>query len=399
MSDDEAARPVNARDDPRLARALFAGMCALAIAMGVGRFAYTPLLPAMEQAGHFGADVAGRLAGVNYLGYLLGAFGAAALTRPRLRRPGLFACLAASVATTAAMAVSTNLAYWVLLRFVSGVASAGVLVWSSALILERLARHGRQSWMGWIYAGIGVGIAASGAIIAAGGDALGWRGGWLALALPCCALLVPCWLWLAPSESEGAAVVAPGRPVRAERFPAPLLNLVYFLQGGGYAVTGTFLVAIAKAMPELHTLAQALWIVVGLAAAPSAVAWTALSRRTGLVAALIAAYVVQAIAIVLPVASGTPWAALVASIGFGGTFAGIAVMTVSLGGAIAPRNPTRMIGLLTAAFSIGQIVGPVLAGELAAHEGNFVLALELAAAAVFVGAVLMGVGAGWRRKG
>ncbi len=383
----------------QLVRALFAGMCALAIAMGVGRFAYTPLLPAMQQAAHFGADVAGRLAGINYLGYLLGAFGAAALSRPRLRRPGLFACLAASVATTAAMALGTDLAYWAVLRFVSGVASAGVLVWSSALILERLARHGRQSWMGWIYAGVGVGIAASGTIIVAGGDALGWRGGWLALAALCCALFVPCWLWLAPREPGESAAALGARAVRAERFPAPLLNLVYFLQGAGYAVSGTFLVAIAKAMPELHALAEGLWIVVGLAAAPSAVLWTALSRRTGLVSALIAAYAVLSLAIVLPVVSGAPWAALAAAFGFGGTFAGIAVMTVSLGGAIAPHNPTRMIGLLTAAFSVGQIIGPVLAGELAARSGNFTLALELAAGAVFVGAVLMGVGAGWRRKG
>jgi len=390
---------VSDRETAQLYRALFAGMCALAVAMGVGRFAYTPLLPAMERAGRFGADVAGRLAGVNYLGYLLGAFGAAALSRPRLRRVGLFACLAASVGTTAAMALGTDLAYWGTLRFVSGVASAGVLVWSSALILERLTRHGRQSWMGWIYAGIGVGIAASGAIIALGGGALGWRGGWLALALLCCALLVPCWLWLAPREAGASAAATDARAVRTERFPAPLLNLVYFLQGAGYAVSGTFLVAIAKAMPQLHALAEGLWIVVGLAAAPSAVLWTALSRRTGLVGALIAAYAVLSLAIVLPVVSGAPWAALVAAIGFGGTFAGIAVMTVSLGGAIAPHNPTRMIGLLTAAFGVGQIIGPVLAGELAARSGNFVLALELAAAAVFVGAVLLGVGAGWGRKG
>lgn len=374
-------------------------MCALAVAMGVGRFAYTPLLPAMEQAANFGADVAGRLAGINYLGYLLGAFGAAALSRPGARRRGLYVCLVVSVATTAAMAASTDLVFWGALRFVSGVASAGVLVWSSALLIERLARHGRQSWMGWVYAGVGVGIAASGAIIAAGGAALGWRWGWLALALMSAALLVPCWLWLAPREHGGTAELAGGRSASAERFPAPLLNLVYFLEGAGYAVSGTFLVSIAKAMPGLHALAESLWIVVGLAAAPSAVFWSALSRRTGLVGALIAAYLVQTVAIVLPVLSGAPAAALAAAIGFGGTFVGIAVLVVSLGGAIAPRNATRMIGLLTAAFGVGQIVGPVIAGELATREGNFVLALELAAGAVFVGALLLVAGSMRARSG
>lgn len=377
----------------RLRRAVFAGMCALVIAMGVGRFAYTPLLPAMQRAARFGADVAGRLAGINYLGYLVGAFASAALSRPRLRRFALHVCLVASLLTTAAMALSTNIAYWGVLRFVSGLASAGILVWSSALLLELLARHGRASWMGWVFAGIGVGIAASGIIIAAGGDALGWRGGWLALALLCCALLPPCFLWLAPRETRPAAVEAGARVARAERFSAPLLNFIYFCEGAGYAVSGTFLVAIAKAMPQLHALAEVLWIVVGLAAVPSAVLWSTLARRTGLVNALIAAYAVQAAAIVLPVVSGTPVAALAAALGFGGTFVGIAVLTVSLGGAIAPRNPTRMIGLLTGTFGIGQIVGPVLAGELAAHEGNFTLALELAAGAVFLGAVLLAVGA------
>lgn len=116
---------------------------------------------------------------------------------------------------------------------------------------------------------------------------------------------------------------------------------------------------------------------VGLTAAPPTVR-SMLSRRVGLVGALFAAHAVQAAAIAPPVISSIPAAALAAAIGFRGTCVGISVLTVSLGEAIAPSNPTRLIGLLTGAFGVEHIVGPGLARELAAREGNFTLALGFA---------------------
>jgi MFS family permease len=361
-------------------RILIAGSAALALAVGIGRFAYTPVLPAMQEATGFGPATAGWIAGWNYLGYLLGALAASQLASRASRHALLLASIAASIATTAAMGLTTDIALWCALRFVSGLASAGVLVISSAIVLETLARATRPHLMGAHFSGVGVGIALSGLVVALGGH-------WFALAAAslALALLTPPLAHAHPS----AAVARPTPP--SERFPAGLLVASYFLEGLGYVVTGTFLVAIAKQMPALGGAAELLWIVVGLAGVPSTLLWSRIAQRCSAPVALIAAHLVQAAGIVMPVFSDSLWVALVAAAFFGGTFMGITAVIVGFGGRIS-AHPARMIGLLTAAFGLGQMIGPVVAGWLAERQGGFDGSLLLAAGAVVLGAVLIAAG-------
>lgn len=361
-------------------RILIAGSAALALAVGIGRFAYTPVLPAMQEATGFGPATAGWIAGWNYLGYLLGALAASQLASRASRHAFLLASIAASIATTAAMGLTTDVALWCALRFVSGLASAGVLVISSAIVLETLARAARPHLMGAHFSGVGVGVALSGLVVALGGY-------WFALAAASLALAL---LTLPLRYAHpGAAAARPTPPT--ERFPAGLLIASYFLEGLGYVVTGTFLVAIAKQMPGIGGAAEALWIVVGVAGAPSTLLWSRAAARWGAPAALIAAHLVQAAGIVLPVLSDSLWVALVAAVFFGGTFMGITAVIVAYAGRIAV-NPGRMIGLLTAAFGLGQMIGPVIAGWLAERQGGFDGSLVLAAGAVVLGAALIALG-------
>jgi predicted MFS family arabinose efflux permease len=176
-----------------------------------------------------------------------------------------------------------------------------------------------------------------------------------------------------------------------ERFPGALLIASYFLEGLGYVVTATFLVAIAKQMPGIGGAAETLWIAVGLAGAPSTLLWSRAAARWGAPAALIAAHLVQAAGIVLPVIFDSLWVALVAAVFFGGTFMGITAVIVGFGGRISAQ-PARMIGLLTAAFGLGQMIGPVIAGWLAERQGGFDGSLALAAGAVVLGALLIALG-------
>jgi MFS family permease len=368
-------------------RILLAGAATLALAMGIGRFAYTPMLPAMQAAEGFGAATAGWIAGWNYLGYLVGALAASFVAARDSRHGIFFASIAASVVTTAAMGWTTSVALWCALRFASGVASAGALVISSSIVLEALARAGRPHLMGVSFAGVGIGIALSGIVVALGVGMLDWRALWLALAGVAAGLALltgP----LTRVRTHGASSTA---SAPAERFPAGLLTASYFLEGLGYVVTGTFLVAFAKQMPAIGGAAEALWIVVGLAGAPAALVWSRAGQRWGAPAALIAAYLVQAAGIVLPVFFDSLWIALVAAVFFGSTLMGITALMVSFGGRIS-RRPARTIGLLTAAFGLGQMIGPVVGGWLAERQGGFDGALLLAAAAVALGAVLIAVG-------
>jgi len=341
----------------------------------------------MQEGAGFGAATAGWIAGWNYLGYLLGALGASLIAGRRLRVEVLLACIVACVVTTAAMGLTEDVARWCALRFVSGLAAAAVLVISSAIVLDTLARAGRPHLMGAHFSGVGVGVAVSGLVVALGEGALDWRGLWFALAGVSVALALAS-LPLARSAPPAARATT---ATPAERFSPGLLTASYFLEGLGYVVTGTFLVAISREMPEIGGAAELLWIVVGLAGAPSTLLWSRLAQRWGAANALIAAHLVQAAGIVAPVFFGSLWVGVLAAVCFGGTFMGITAVVVAFGGRIA-RHPARMVGLLTAAFGLGQMIGPVLAGWLAERQGGFDAPLLLAAGAVLAGAALIAAG-------
>jgi predicted MFS family arabinose efflux permease len=370
-------------------RTLFGGGLALAAAMGIGRFAYTPILPVMQRSVGFSTGTAGLLASANYAGYLAGAL-LIAVAPPRVpRRPILVGCLIAVGITTGLMAVAADPLTWGVIRFLSGIASAGVFVLASGLVLGALRRRGRIAWAGWLYAGVGLGIATSGFVVRAGTGALGWRGDWLALAAVALAAVYPCWRWLprpdpalaSPSSGQGQSDRAPGDALA-------LLFVAYFLEAVGYIVTGTFLVAIVNRTPGREATGANVWVVVGVAAVPAAILWTAAATRLGLTRALALAYSAQACGILLPIAGGVVVDYASAML-FGGTFIGITALTLTLAGRLAPHRTAELIGLLTAAYGVGQIIGPVLAASLASSAHSFTPALIAAAAIVLIGGMLM----------
>jgi predicted MFS family arabinose efflux permease len=368
---------------------LLAGIVALAAAMGIGRFAYTPILPAMLAAGRLDATQAGLLASANYAGYLVGAL-AVALAVPRSTQTLVLRVSTIAVAaTTALMAVTTGLAAWGLVRFVSGLASAGVFVLASGLVLDALRQQGQSSRSGWLYSGVGLGIVTSGLVVRATGGALGWRGDWALLALLATIAIYPIWRWLPRSRGAAAETATMRGFGLGTVSPALILLFVaYFLEGVGYIVSGTFLVAIIDGMPGLAGLGSGVWIVVGLAVIPSSALWAASAARIGYARALVAAYALQGCGIALPLAGGAG-AAFASAVLFGGTFAGITALTLTLAGFLTPRRSASLIGALTASFGIGQVIGPVLAGFIASRAHGFAPALIVASGIIFVAAALM----------
>ena len=372
-----------------LLRLLLGGSAALAVAMGIGRFAYTPILPAMQAAAHLGPDRAGLLAAANYAGYLAGALVAATYPLGAARGRVLLVCLFAVIATTALMAGTTSLAAWGVIRFLAGLTSAGVFVLVSQTIFGALHGAGRVSLVGWLYSGVGTGIALSGVVVRVAGGALGWRGDWLVLALLAAIMAVPVLRWLPQAGAEAAPAVQT-QPIHyhAARSLLILLALAYLLEGTGYIVTGTFLVTIVERMQGLSGFGPSVWVVVGLAAAPSTVLWAALASRIGYTQTLAMAYLVQACGIALPLLGGAV-ATVTSALLFGGTFMGISALTLTLAGRIVPHRPAASIGMLTAAFGLGQIIGPVLAGVLATRTHGFSLPIASASAIVLVGGLLL----------
>ncbi len=375
----------------------FGGMLALAAGMGIGRFVYTPILPDMAAALDLSKSTAGLIASANFLGYLAGALLAAAPYLPGGRRAWFLGGLAASVATTAAMALPDAMLAFLLLRFVGGVASAFVLVLGSTLVLDRLAMLHRPGRAALHFAGVGVGIAASSMLVdalrAGGAD---WRSLWLASGVVS-ALAVPFAAWLVPDEADAAAARATaGRAMSApaehaaEHLPRGLgaLTLCHGLFGFGYVVTATFLVAVVRAAPQAHALEAVVWLVVGLAAAPSTAAWGRVAARIGPLRAYALACLLEAVGVAAGGLWSTPAAALLAAILLGGTFMGITALGFAAARALDPRQQRRSFALITAGFGLGQIAGPIVAGVLLDRTHGFAAPSLLAASAVAIAAVI-----------
>jgi predicted MFS family arabinose efflux permease len=372
-----------------------AGILALAVAMGAGRFAFTPVLPAMRDAFALTPAALGTLASANYLGYLAGALAAATPLLERWQGPVVRGSLLAIVVTTAAMAVTDAFPVWLILRFLAGLASAAVFIFVSASVLERLSRLDRSNLAGWFFSGVGLGIASSGVIVLAiqrlaRGEAHPWRLEWLAIAALAAAMSVACWRWLPRPVRSTAAASAPIGTAGWLPLPIILLGAAYFLDGVGYIVAGTFLVAIVAAAPGLSGLGAGAWVLVGIAGMPSTVLWSRIASRIGPLPALAAAYLMQTVGLALPALSDRPWAAALSAILFGATFIAVSSLTlIEARRRAAPHLVARTIGVLTALFGLGQVIGPLLAAIVAGDRGDFRASLLVAAGVVLMGAVLV----------
>ncbi len=363
-------------------------MLALAAGMGIGRFVYTPILPDMAAALGLSKSAAGLIASANFLGYLAGALLAALPHLPGGRRTWFLGGLAASAATTAAMALPGAMVPFLLLRFTGGVASALVLVLGSALVLDQLALLHRPGRAALHFAGVGVGIAASSVLVdglhATGAD---WRTLWLASGVVA-ALAVPFVAWLVP-DATGGPVSQPTAGPR-ERLPRGLgaLAVCHGLFGFGYVVTATFLVAVVRAAAQARGLEAVVWLVVGLAAIPSTAAWGRIASRTSALHAYALACLLEAVGVAAGGLWSTPVAALLAASMLGGTFMGITALGFAAARALDPRQQRRSFALITAGFGLGQIAGPSVAGILLDGTHSFAAPSLLAAAAVTIAAAI-----------
>jgi len=403
------APSVAALSNQPLAVAL-AGMAALAAAMGIGRFAFTPLLPMMLHDGVITLAGGSWLATANYLGYLVGALACMALpwVAPQARQRWHAARLArwglgATVLLTLGMALPLP-ATWPALRFAAGVASALVFLNVSVWCMVRLVALGQPALGGLIFCGPGLGIVLTG-LSASAMVALQWpaAAGWAVfglLSVGLCAAIWPVLQGVAlPAAAAGAH--ASGRVLRGQ---GPLaragLVLAYGLAGLGYIVTATFLPVIARAaLPAGSPWPDLFWPLFGAGVALGAALTTRTPAAWDRRWLLMAAYALQAGAIALSLVWPGPLGFALGSLLLGLPFTAITFYALQEARRVWPAAGDSFPGLLTAAYGIGQIVGPPMVAWMLHHAATqgqgFVYGLAVAAAALGVGAALYAVMA-WR---
>lgn len=358
------------------------------VAMGIGRFAFTPILPLMQRDLGLSHSVAGGLASLNYVGYLAGAIVCAFWPRVLRNTAVNLGALIICIATTTLMGLTHSPFWWGSLRLLAGGSSAILFVLIAIEVSESLAYHRHSHWGSALYGGIGMGIALSGAAVYILDHIGGWSGAWLGMGA------LSGLLALIGITVAGKRHVAIHVPNAMEKPAGRLTGLsrlapAYFMEGVGYIVSATFLVTMIAHTPGLSGFAHWSWIAVGLAAAPSTILWQQIAIRIGVRYALASAYLLQAFGILLSIGAGSIFRAGLAAIIFGGTFLGIVALVMAEGVRRSGTEGRRAAAILTACFGAGQVIGPPVAGILADQHGDFTLPLLLAAIVVAIGCVLI----------
>ena len=374
-------------DSKASVRLAIGGFLAMAAAMGIGRFVYTPILPVMIKALDWSKVDAGLVASANFLGYLIGALLVGRRVFAANSRRWLIVALAISSLTTGAMATSEAPYVLMAIRFVSGIASAFMIVCSSALVLERLSAVGHGHLVSIHFAGVGGGIVISAVIVAMlTASNAGWQMMWLVTALVASLMsLIVIALIPAGSPSPPSMRSALGGH---DRTGLSGIAIAHGLFGFGYVITATFLVTLVRESPEIRPLEPWIWVIAGLAAVPSVPLWQWLGRRAGLLNAYAIACLVEAVGVAASVAWTSITGVCVSAILFGGTFMGLTALGVMGAREFYPGRPQWSIGITTASFGFGQMIGPTVAGILSEQTGSLEVATLLAAGALVLAAVL-----------
>lgn len=418
MADFDSIGEATRRSPSRTAnagRVALACMVALAAALGIGRFAFTPLLPLMLHSGALDLRSGGWLASANYAGYFVGATTCAFLQAEHatIVRAGLVA----TAVLTLAMGIVDSFPVWMAIRFAAGVVSAWTFVFASQWGLARLARLGAPAWSGVIYTGPGIGIVATGLIVGATAH-LGANAGWLLFGGLCAVAAAAVWGTLAPSSAStrlstsdraGPRARESG-PARAERCapavssPPPAaggaspthlrrrrmqslwLVVLYGMPGFGYIITATFLPVIARHALPGSRWPDLFWPMFGAALIPGALFAARLPARWDNRILLSVCYVVEAAGIGLGIVWPTAMGFAIGSVLIGLPFTAITLFAMREARRLHGENAAGLMGYATAAYGIGQIAGPLVAAPIAAHTGSFSPALWLAAGVLTIGA-------------
>lgn len=359
-----------------------------AVALGLARFAYALLLPSMRADLHWSFTLAGAMNTANAIGYLIGALLAAIIASRYGIRHVFIASFGITVLLLLATAGTSNSTALVILRALAGIFGAIVFITGAGLVAT-VASKGSPHWgatlLGIYFAGGGAGIIASGLgipyLLSVTSLANGWRWGWVFLAvLGAIAFIIATRAALDSSEP-------PSPHITDKRWPARnfvTLLASYGTFGVGYIAYMTFIIAFLKSYGGGPGEITVFWVVLGTASIAGAFAWAIPISKLHGKYSLSIVLTVLSIGALLPLVSQSPEAIIGSALLFGGSFLSVvtAVTTVARK-SLQPHHWTPAIAGLTVAFSLGQCLGPILAGAVSNGSSGLRIGLTWSVGVLF----------------
>jgi len=367
-------------------RAVLSALCANLVGVGLARFAFTPLVPALVSEHWFSASQAAFLGSANFAGYLAGALLAQPLSARFAPAALLRAMMVLAAVSFLACVHPFAFVWFALWRAAGGVAGGLIMVLSATLVVPHVPAPKRGLAGGIIFAGIGVGV-----IIAAAAVprlvALGLPVAWTSLGVLSLALALIAWSgW--PEDAAGQAV--------REKPPVNKAVLVLF---GVYALNAIGLVPHAMFLVDMAArelgygiaAGSALWLVYGIGAIVGPVISGKAGDSGGFRPVLLAMLLLQAAAVGLAGMTANLWALALSAFVMGGCTVGIAPVVLGRVRELIPHDPRgqrAVWSLATTAFAIGQAGGAFALSGVLGSVGRYSPLFDISAAALLLAFVI-----------
>ncbi len=358
-------------------RFAIAGLCASLVGLGLARFAYTPLIPALISAKWFSASDVVYLGAANLAGYLAGAL----LARPAAARigavPAVRTMMVLATLSCLASSVPVSFLWFFAWRFLAGLSGGIIMVLAATVILPHTSPAKRGIVGGVIFAGVGLGVAASGTLV----PLLLQQGvmqAWIGLGVLSAVLTLISWTnW--PKQ----AATTPSHPKRHRQSPAVrALLMQYGLNAAALVPHMVFIVDfVARGLGQGIAAGSHYWVLYGLGAIVGPLLTGHLGDRTGFGPALRAAFLLEAAAVLLPAVSMAPAALIVSSVIIGGFTPGIVPLVLGRIHELVPHSAEQQRatwGHATTSFAVFQAAAAYGFSWLFARTGgDYLLLFEL----------------------
>lgn len=369
------------------------GISAQLLTIGIARFAYTPLLPIMQDQAGLNDQMAGLLGGAIYAGYLSGTLALIAIKSPRHRLMIFRFCLLLGVFSTLAMGLRETIWIWAISRFLGGLSGVAGMLLAAEFILGWLQRNNLRPDLGPHFMGLGLGISLAGLVSLILGAGRDWAMQWLVFSILAAFLLPLAW-GLTPKPANPGAKTQAHPPTPADRNSDIrwfwIFGIGYFAAGWGYSIGATFCVDILTSGGETHRAASLVWLVLGLSNAVGALLGSVASRRFGIMPVLLTCMICQSVALLAFGLQDSVIFNYLAAVLFGATFVVIVSLSLTLAGLKMQQAGATGMARMTLLYGCGQIIAPVATAHLVVWSGSYMPALALGAAILAGGAVFMG---------
>ena len=366
---------------------ILTGIAALTIAIGIGRFSYTPILPYMISELKLTTTDAGLIASSNYLGYLLGSLIPIFPQFPKNIRSIFIYSIFISIISLFAMGLTNTFEIFILIRFIHGVFSAFVLILGTSLIVSHVQKKGKIFLGTAHFSGVGLGMALSAIVVSYLGFLnFKWDELWFSIGI---LAIILSFQIIKFTPIQKAEVKYNLKSKHKTNLGFSLITISYGLYGFGYVAFGTFISTMSRLTPGLEKTEPFVWFVVGIAGIPSVFFWNWFGSKIGNDIGLFLANLILGLGVLFSVLINNEFGIFLSCILFGISFVPITSMCLLEGQKRFSGSFIVSTAILTFSFSIGQMIGPYLSGLLTDYYGSFFFSMIISGIVLIFGSLLM----------